>query len=69
MENNNIEFNYSACIKEQHNIGETVYYNICNNEVHSVKWGSFGWCGFISLSLVIIIVILLIIGLINTIRY
>ena len=44
MNNNDVNFNYIQCIKTETKFGETIYYNICNNETKSVPWGSADWC-------------------------
>lgn len=38
MENTDFNFNYAECLKSKNNLGETSYYNICNNETHKVEW-------------------------------
>lgn len=52
--NKELDFNYSECIKNQNNIGETIYHNICNGETYKVKVGNF------DMFLVIIVTVLLI---------
>jgi ABC-type multidrug transport system permease subunit len=58
MENKEMNFNYSECIKEQNNIGETTYYNICNNETYKIIWGSDTWVGVIMLFIIFVLVII-----------
>lgn len=59
MKNKEIDFKHSECIKEQHNIGETIYYNVCNNEANRITWGSDTWVSaimtFILIALTIVI--------------
>lgn len=57
MENKEINFNYAECIKEQNNIGETIYYNICNNEINKIAWGSDTWVGVIILFIIFELII------------
>ena len=40
---------YSACIREQSEIGHTVIHNICNGDVSTVPWGAVSWLGFWSM--------------------
>ena len=58
MENKEMNFNYSECIKEQNNIGETIYHNICNNETNKITWGSDTWVGIIMVFIIFILVII-----------
>ena len=66
MENKEIDFKHSECIKEQYNIGETIYYNVCNNEANRITWGSDTWVGvvmaFILIALMIIVLIKIIVN-------
>lgn len=39
MENKELVFNYSECIKQYSSWGTTHYVNICNGEKHDVNWG------------------------------
>ena len=64
MEDKDFNFNYSECIKEENNVGETIYYNICNNETHKIKWGSDTWIGVIMAFIVVVLFIILLIKLI-----
>ena len=54
-----MDFNYNECIKEQNNIGETIYYNICDNQSYSVKWGSDDWIGYSFIFIIFIFFIIL----------
>lgn len=64
-----MDFNYNDCIKEQNNIGETIYYNICDNQSYSIKWGSDDWIGYsIGFIIVISFIILIIICIIGYLR-
>ena len=58
MANKEMNFNYSECIKEQHNIGETIYHNICNNETNKITWGSDTWVGVIMLFIIFVLIII-----------
>lgn len=58
MENKEMNFNYAECIKDQHNIGETTYYNICNNETYKITWGSDTWVGVIMLFIIFVLIII-----------
>lgn len=58
MENKEMNFNYSECIKQQYNIGETIYHNICNNETTKITWGSDTWVGVIMLFIIFVLVII-----------
>jgi hypothetical protein len=60
MENKEMNFNYNECIKQQDNIGETIYHNICTNETYKVSWGGDNWIFGVAL---FILIILMIIGL------
>lgn len=40
---NDIDFNYSECIKSYDKLGETVYQNICNGKTNTVPWGVSGY--------------------------
>lgn len=64
MEDKHFNFNYSECIKEENNVGETIYYNICNNETHKIKWGSDTWIGVIMVFIVVVLFIILLVKLI-----
>jgi preprotein translocase subunit SecE len=57
MKNKDFNFNYAECIKEKNNVGETIYYNICNNETHKIKWGSDTWIGVIVAFIIVMLVI------------
>ena len=61
MEDKDFNFNHSECIKEENNVGETIYYNICNNETHKIKWGSDTWIGVIMVFIVVVLFIILLI--------
>lgn len=61
---NDVNFNYSQCIKTEDKFGETIYYNICNNETKSVPWGSANWCLAIFLITFGIVIITFFIGFI-----
>lgn len=41
--NSSINLNYAACIKDVHNFGSTVFYNICSGEHSIVPWGSIDY--------------------------
>jgi preprotein translocase subunit SecE len=58
MKNKEMNFNYAECIKERNNIGETIYYNICNNETKKISWGSMEWGGTIMIFILIILLLL-----------
>lgn len=64
MENKYFNFTYSECIKKENNVGETIYYNICNNETHKIKWGSDTWIGVIMVFIVVTLFIILLVKLI-----
>lgn len=40
---------FSKCIKEQHQIGRTVYVDICEGKRTDVEWGTGDWLGFCAL--------------------
>lgn len=66
MKNNEMNFNYNECIKEQSNIGETIYHNVCTNETYSIKWGSDTWVGIVfATTIVVLFIIILIVALIK----
>ena len=58
MENKEMNFNYAECIQKQYNIGETTYYNICNNGTYKITWGSDTWVGVIMLFIIFILIII-----------
>ena len=58
MENKDFNFNYAECIKEKSNVGETIYYNICNNETYKITWGSDTWVGVIMLFIIFVLIII-----------
>ena len=58
MENNELNFKYNECIKEQSNVGETIYHNICSNETYKIAWGSDTWVGVIMVFIVVLLIIL-----------
>lgn len=58
MENKEVNFNYADCYKEQRNIGETIYHNICTNETYKISWGSDTWIGVIMLFIIFLLVII-----------
>lgn len=58
MKDKDFNFNYAECIKEKHDVGETIYYDICNNETHKIKWGSDTWIGVIVLFIIFVLVII-----------
>lgn len=41
-----LALDYSACVREQAQIGHTVIHNICDGRVSSVPWGNLDWLGF-----------------------
>ena len=47
MENNELNFNYSECIKSYDAWGSTTYKNICNGEENTIPWGVVGYGGLI----------------------
>lgn len=61
MENKEMNFNYSECIKEQHNIGETIYHNVCNNETYNMSWGSDTWVGIIMAFIICVLIVIVLI--------
>lgn len=58
MENKEMDLNYFECIKEQSNIGQTTYYNICTNETYNIAWGSDTWVGVVMLFIMFVLVII-----------
>ena len=54
---NDMNFNYSECIKSYDKLGETIYQNICNNEKTSVPWGVSGY----SIAIIVILLGLLLV--------
>lgn len=60
--NNEIDFNYSECIKGYDTLGTAIYVNICNNETYSMPWGIGGWTLF-SLGIMGLVFILAVIAL------
>lgn len=45
MEEKNINFDYSSCVKEYDNWGSTNYVNICTQETTTVPWGVWNYIG------------------------
>ena len=45
MEEQNINFDYSSCIKEYDNWGSANYVNICTQETTTVPWGVWDYIG------------------------
>ena len=39
------------CLKAIHNVGSTVYQDICHGTLTSVPWGGIDWLVFVGLSL------------------
>lgn len=58
MNDKEMYFNYSECIKEKNNIGETIYHNICTNETHKISWGSDTWIGVVMLFIIFVLIII-----------
>lgn len=54
---------YSACIRDQYQIGHTVLHNICNGEVSNVPWGALDWLAFVGLGGMVAILFLFFLGL------
>lgn len=42
-ENLDVNFNQAECIKEQTNIGSTIYHNVCSQTQRTVPWGTGDW--------------------------
>jgi hypothetical protein len=42
-----LNFNYSACLKEAHYVGNTTFYNVCTDTHSVVPWGGMDWMGSI----------------------
>lgn len=40
---NDMNFNYSECIKSYDKLGQTVYQNICNGKTNVIPWGVSGY--------------------------
>ena len=62
-----INFNYSNCVKEYDNWGETTYVNVCTNQKDIVPWGVTGYMVFGFLVLMGILFITILIGFIKMI--
>lgn len=60
MNNLNIDLynkNLEACLKTVNKIGSTDYWNVCDNTVKSVPWGSVDWALMITAGIIGIVMI------------
>lgn len=55
MENNELNFNYSECVKSYDKWGSTTYTNICNGKTTTIPWGVGGNLAFIGIVVLILI--------------
>lgn len=62
MENKDLNFNYSECIKQYDKWGETTYVNICNGDKDTIPWGLGGY-GIIILVIIACVCLISLIGL------
>jgi hypothetical protein len=60
MENKELNFNYSECVKSWDSVGITHYKNICTSEEQSIPWGVTGYIVFGGVIMFILLIILLI---------
>lgn len=61
MEEKDLNFNYSECVKSYSSWGTTHYVNICNGAKSDVPWGVDGYflmvCGIVFIIFVIILLL------------
>lgn len=64
---NDMNFNYSECVKSYDKWGETTYQNICTGEETTLPWGFSGYFIFVFLILVIAVLCAVIVGIVKLI--
>lgn len=58
MEEKDLNFNYSECIKNYDTWGTTHYVNVCNGEIQKdIPWGVYGWGAFIFLVSITVVIV------------
>ena len=67
MEKEELNFNYSECIKGYDSWGETTYVNICNKSRETIPWGIDGYFAFFGVILLFLLGITMIISFVRMI--
>lgn len=65
----NYNFNYAQCIKEAHNFGEDIYYNICAGTAQTVPWGTMDYLGTVGLITMLTAVTVMVVGMVGLMIY
>lgn len=53
-----VTLNAAQCMRDSHNFGSTIYYNICDGTNHLVPWGFMDYVGPILAIAVVSVVVL-----------